>query len=211
MTAACIEVGGSGVQTVLFDGDKPPRIVVGAVAPEGAAVAIAVPGWVADGRVLAASNLGWFDVDPAQALGLGVRAQAVCNDAEAAALGESVLRDGADLVYVGLGTGVGGAIVADGAVVAANRFGHATGFSDKTCPCGQIGCLETVAAEHHQARPRVLVVLDRACQRRRHPVQVRLVQRLRQAPAGGDRLQACLLYTSPSPRDRQKSRMPSSA
>ena len=26
-----------------------------------------------------------------------------------------------------------------------------------------------------------------------------------------DRLNACLLYTSPSPRDRQKSRMPSSA
>ena len=26
-----------------------------------------------------------------------------------------------------------------------------------------------------------------------------------------DQLQACLLYTSPSPRDRQKSRMPSSA
>ena len=28
---------------------------------------------------------------------------------------------------------------------------------------------------------------------------------------GNDNLQACLLYTSPSPRDRQKSRMPSSA
>ena len=26
-----------------------------------------------------------------------------------------------------------------------------------------------------------------------------------------DKLKACLLYTSPSPRDRQKSRMPSSA
>ena len=26
-----------------------------------------------------------------------------------------------------------------------------------------------------------------------------------------DKAQACLLYTSPSPRDRQKSRMPSSA
>src|SRR5665213_4393459 len=28
---------------------------------------------------------------------------------------------------------------------------------------------------------------------------------------GGDDQKACLLYTSPSPRDRQKSRMPSSA
>ena len=30
-------------------------------------------------------------------------------------------------------------------------------------------------------------------------------------PVMKQRLQACLLYTSPSPRDRQKSRMPSSA
>ena len=29
--------------------------------------------------------------------------------------------------------------------------------------------------------------------------------------AGREALEACLLYTSPSPRDRQKSRMPSSA
>ena len=31
------------------------------------------------------------------------------------------------------------------------------------------------------------------------------------SPAGGDGSDTCLLYTSPSPRDRQKSRMPSSA
>ena len=30
-------------------------------------------------------------------------------------------------------------------------------------------------------------------------------------PEQNARFQACLLYTSPSPRDRQKSRMPSSA
>ena len=30
-------------------------------------------------------------------------------------------------------------------------------------------------------------------------------------PDGWDRVLSCLLYTSPSPRDRQKSRMPSSA
>src|SRR5665213_2831004 len=29
-------------------------------------------------------------------------------------------------------------------------------------------------------------------------------------PLKGERLRSCLLYTSPSPRDRQKSRMPSS-
>ena len=31
------------------------------------------------------------------------------------------------------------------------------------------------------------------------------------APQHEDKIDACLLYTSPSPRDRQKSRMPSSA
>ena len=30
-------------------------------------------------------------------------------------------------------------------------------------------------------------------------------------PLCGDEMEICLLYTSPSPRDRQKSRMPSSA
>ena len=34
---------------------------------------------------------------------------------------------------------------------------------------------------------------------------------LREAVAGKERVQACLLYTSPSPRDVEESRMPSSA
>ena len=34
---------------------------------------------------------------------------------------------------------------------------------------------------------------------------------LKKSEEYGDELRACLLYTSPSPRDRQKSRMPSSA
>ena len=46
-----------------------------------------------------------------------------------------------------------------------------------------------------------------------HLDAVTLVQDLGQAlaEAGYDKSKACLLYTSPSPRDRQKSRMPSSA
>ena len=39
----------------------------------------------------------------------------------------------------------------------------------------------------------------------------RLNRDVDKANAGTDQLKACLLYTSPSPRDRQKSRMPSSA
>ena len=145
-TLACVEVGGSGCQTVVFEGDT-VSFHDGARRPDGAELAIAVPGLIEDGRVVAASNLGWFDVDPAAELSLDGRASFVLNDAAAAALGEAALREGVpDLVFVGLGTGVGGAVVAGGTVVAENLFGHATGFSDRPCPCGRIGCLETVVS-----------------------------------------------------------------
>jgi glucokinase len=142
----CVEVGASGVETVLLGPDDSFHAQPGLVQPPpGSALAIAVPGFVADGRVVAASNLDWWDVDPAEALGLHTRAQVVCNDAEAAALGESVLRPGSpDLVFVGLGTGVGGAVVRAGEV-SANLFAHQTGFGTALCSCTNRGCLETVA------------------------------------------------------------------
>ena len=143
MRLACVEVGGSSTQTVLF----PDAVIVdGAQQPDGAALAIAVPGLLEGSRVRAASNLGWYDVDPVEELGLRGPAVVVCNDAEAAALGEAALRDCDALVYVGLGTGIGGALVRDGAVVASNLFGHDTGFGSALCRCGKRGCLETVAA-----------------------------------------------------------------
>ena len=49
-------------------------------------------------------------------------------------------------MFVGLGTGVGGAVVEGGQVVEANLFGHASGFSELTCRCGRVGCLETVVS-----------------------------------------------------------------
>jgi predicted NBD/HSP70 family sugar kinase len=78
----------------------------------------------------------------------------VCNDAEAAALGEAALRGAGprDVVaYIGIGTGVGGAVVAGSTVLGENLFGHsreegATRFGDEACRCGGVGCLETVAA-----------------------------------------------------------------
>jgi predicted NBD/HSP70 family sugar kinase len=145
-TIACVEAGGSGLQAVLFRGTS----VVVDVHPsrlEGAdLLGLAVPGIIRQGRVVVASNLGWRDVDPAAELGLPRRADLVLNDGEAAALGEAALRGVRDLVYVGLGTGVGGAVVVGGAIVADNLFGHAGGFSTERCPCGSSGCLETVAA-----------------------------------------------------------------
>ncbi|MBK5307027.1 MAG: ROK family protein [Frankiaceae bacterium] len=149
---ACVEVGGGGVETVLLGGSE-LEVLTGAHLPAGWSLLMAVPGLIERGRVLAASNLGWLDVDPAHELGLPVAAEVVLNDAEAAALGESALRGGAALTFVGLGTGVGGAVVADGRVVAANLLGHGGAFGDVRCPCGRTGCLETVAAGWALADP----------------------------------------------------------
>ena len=143
---ACVEVGGSSVETVTFADDGTIVRVDGAQRAPTTPLVIATPGIVEGNRVVAASNLGWFDVDPAEALGIGPSAVLVLNDAEAAALGELALRDESDdLVLVTLGTGVGGAVVLDDIVVAANLFGHERGYSDMACVCGRIGCLETVA------------------------------------------------------------------
>lgn len=144
---ACVEIGGGGVETVLLGPGQDVVRVDGLAVPPGLPLLIAVPGLIEGGRVLAASNLDWWDVDPAEQLGLDVRASLVANDAHAAALGESALRPGQpDLVFLGLGTGVGGAVVRDG-VVTGSELGHGEGgFSDRPCNCGGTGCLETVAA-----------------------------------------------------------------
>ena len=142
----CVEIGGSGVETVVFDAEGTAARHDGVVHPAGSRLAIACPGIIEDNRVLGASNLGWYDVDPAVQIGLAGPADLVLNDAEAAALGESALRGAPDLVFVCVGTGVGAAVVIDGGVAAANLLGHIDGFSEITCTCGEVGCLETVAA-----------------------------------------------------------------
>jgi predicted NBD/HSP70 family sugar kinase len=151
---ACVEVGGGGIQTVLFDNGSEPRLVEGAQQPDGYALAFAVPGIIANGVVRLASNLGWRDIDPVEAFKLEGPADLVVNDAEAAALGEAALRGERGLkrlVYLCIGTGVGGAVVSNGEVIRANLFGHnARGhgheFGKLPCRCERRGCLETVAA-----------------------------------------------------------------
>ena len=158
---ACVEVGGSGVQTVLFEpGRAEPRFLDGAHRPAGAALRIAVPGVIGGGRVLGASNLGWYDVDPAEMLGLAGTAELVLNDAEAAALGEAALRSlgAGSMAYLCLGTGVGCAVVSDGQVIATELLGHGSVHSDRVCNCKRVGCLETVAAGW--ALPTGLVAAD---------------------------------------------------
>ena len=141
----CVEIGASSVETVVLESSTVLHQASGAVSTPDLPLLIAVPGLVRGTRVIAASNLGWYDVDPAEQLGLPGPAAVVSNDAEAAALGESVLRPGhPDLVFVGLGTGIGGAVVTRG-TAEANLFAHGGSFSDRACACGRVGCLETVA------------------------------------------------------------------
>lgn len=143
---ACVEVGASSMQTALLDGFGRFAFRPGVAVPPGVPVLAATPGLLRGTHVVAASNLGWFDVGVADALGLDRPVSLLRNDAEAAALGEHVLRGTSDdLVYVGLGTGVGGAVVS-GRTVTGNLFGHLGGFGDRPCACASRGCLETVAA-----------------------------------------------------------------
>ena len=149
---ACVEVGASGCQSTIVDGEVFQRID-GVDVPPGQPLLLAVPGLIDGLRVIAASNLDWYDVDPVEKLGLQGEAALLLGDAEAAALGEYALRGAdTDLLYVGLGTGVGGAVVNNGVVVD-NLLGHLPGFGPKRCRCTQIGCLETVAGGWALPRP----------------------------------------------------------
>lgn len=108
------------------------------------------------GVVLAASDsfVGWagypLGAELESRLGVKVRVE---NDVNAFLLGE-VARGAAaatDVLGIMLGTGVGGAVVLDGALRyghsgAAGEIGHTPGYSDRICTCGQTGHLETVAS-----------------------------------------------------------------
>ncbi|HEO0813038.1 TPA: ROK family glucokinase [Streptococcus agalactiae] len=105
-----------------------------------------------------AFNLNWADT---QEVGSVIEKEVgipffIDNDANVAALGERWVGAGAnnpDVVFVTLGTGVGGGVIADGNLIhgvagAGGEIGHMivdpeNGF---TCTCGNKGCLETVAS-----------------------------------------------------------------
>ena len=108
--------------------------------------------------VRGAFNLNWADVQEVGApISEGVGLPFILdNDANVAALGERWVGAGEnqpDVVFITLGTGVGGGIVADGNLIhgvvgAAGEIGHIVvephdGFA---CTCGNHGCLETVTS-----------------------------------------------------------------
>src|SRR5699024_1352324 len=124
-----------------------------------AAIGMGTPGSVDrnKGTVIGAYNLNWSTLQPVKeqieaATGIPFFLD---NDANVAALGERFKGAGdneADVVFITLGTGVGGGIVMEGQLLhgiagCAGEIGHLTvdpaGFK---CTCGKVGCLETVAS-----------------------------------------------------------------
>ncbi|MEW5762357.1 MAG: ROK family protein [Bacillota bacterium] len=122
-----------------------------------AAVGLGAPGPLdaAAGVVFHAPNLGWRDVplrdDVRAEVGVPVYLD---NDARLAALGEHVFgagRGARDMLYVGVGTGIGGGMIIDGKVYrgtgGAGEIGHVTVLPEgPPCNCGNRGCLEAVAS-----------------------------------------------------------------
>ncbi|MDR2465689.1 MAG: ROK family glucokinase [Streptococcaceae bacterium] len=112
---------------------------------------------IKNGTVIGAYNLNWKTLQPAREViegGTGIPFF-IDNDANVAALGERWKGAGENdpnVVFIVLGTGVGGGIVMEGLLLhgaagAAGEIGHITvdpeGFE---CTCGKRGCLETVAS-----------------------------------------------------------------
>lgn len=123
-------------------------------------VVVAVPGRIApdDGRVLSAPNLDWTEVPLVGRLlarpelaGLSVRAQ---NDNRLSVLTEIDHRPGESFIYLRGSTGIGGAVVLDGALMTgahgwAGEFGHTViDPGGATCRCGRQGCLEAYVSYH---------------------------------------------------------------
>lgn len=122
-------------------------------------IGLGVPGAVLDGRyVKPCVNLdhwGGFDVSE-RLTGLCALPVKVLNDANAAALGEMSHgggRGSQNMVFVTLGTGVGGGVIVDGKLLAGahgagGEIGHikVNAYETAVCGCGKRGCLEQYAS-----------------------------------------------------------------
>ncbi len=112
-------------------------------------IGAAVPGVINNGVVMKSPNLPFLNgTDFRSMLVRKFRTRVVVdNDVNCMALGESVKRQGKDLVALTLGTGIGGGLIIDGKVHRgrsyAGEIGHMTIESDgPKCMCGNRGCFE---------------------------------------------------------------------
>lgn len=131
--------------------------LMGAASTPPIAAGVVVPGIVEESTGIArySANVGWRDLPLAARLenGSGLPV-ALGHDVRAGALAE--LRMGAGrgatgMLFLPLGFGIAGAIVADGRLITshgyAGEIGHLVVEPDgERCGCGQLGCLETVAS-----------------------------------------------------------------
>ncbi len=110
---------------------------------------------VGTGRVRYAPNLAWRNVDLVGEMAEFAVPVVVDNDCTMAAIGEHRLGAGTGidhLLYVGVGTGIGGGVVSDGKVWRgahgfAGEIGHiVVEPGGHRCGCGNAGCWETVAS-----------------------------------------------------------------
>ncbi len=122
-------------------------------------IGIGVPGAISsDGEIVVrAVNLDWEQLPLKKMIQQELDIEAcLLNDANAAALGEmwkGAARGRKNLLFVTLGTGVGGGIILNGEVLngchsAGGEIGHIPIRSDENrlCGCGGINCLETFAS-----------------------------------------------------------------
>jgi len=122
-------------------------------------IGVGIPGPVVDGVVLAAQNINWFEKVNLKLIlkeyfpNILIE---VYNDANAAALGEFNYGSGKDynsIVFVTLGTGIGGGIIINGELVegstgSCGEIGHINidRINGRKCTCGLKGCFEQYAS-----------------------------------------------------------------
>ena len=114
---------------------------------------VGVPGTVdgGTGMVLYSNNLRWDDVPLVRMLEADLPMPIeIANDADCAALGETVAGAGAgwkNVVLLTLGTGVGGGVVLNGELLRGSEPGHVViAEGGELCTCGRRGCLESYAS-----------------------------------------------------------------
>ncbi len=126
-------------------------------------IGITIPGLVVDGIVAFCSNIDLgqdFDIvsEIKTRFGSPDLKVVVGNDASLAAFGEYKFLNNSkvkNIVFITLGTGVGGGIIVDGKLIkgftgSAGEIGHIPYdlSNNRQCGCGSVGCVETVAGTY---------------------------------------------------------------
>ncbi len=149
-----VEVGGSFTQAVYLESSTQGRVVPLDVHREESWL-LAAPGLVEGNRIRGAHHLGWMDIQASEELGMKHSPLLSMNDAEAAALGEWVLRGYPTdtMLYTSMGTGVGAVAIRQGEIIPV-EFGHLAAFGPKKCGgCGRVGCLDAQIGGHTLPTP----------------------------------------------------------